>query len=152
MRLILAPMEGVLDAAMRALLTRIGGYDRCVTEFVRITNQQLPARVFQRRCPELLQGGHTAAGVPVYVQLLGGDPDYMALNARTVETLGAPGIDLNFGCPSKTVNRNDGGSTLLREPERVHRIVTRVRQAVSPQVPVTVKIRLGFHDSSLLED
>ncbi|HPQ95438.1 MAG TPA: tRNA dihydrouridine(16) synthase DusC, partial [Thiolinea sp.] len=47
-------MEGVLDAAMRALLTRIGGYDRCVTEFVRITNQQLPARVFQRHCPELL--------------------------------------------------------------------------------------------------
>nr|HPQ97075.1 tRNA-dihydrouridine synthase family protein [Thiolinea sp.] len=87
-----------------------------------------------------------------YVQLLGGDPDCMALNARTVEALGAPGIDLNFGCPSKTVNRNDGGSTLLREPERVHRIVASVRQAVSPTTPVTAKIRLGFYDSSLLED
>ena len=128
MRIFLAPMEGVVDYTMRDMLTRLGGFDRCVTEFVRITEQKLPARVFYRYCPELHTGGKTPAGTPVYVQLLGGDPDYMALNARTAERVGAPGIDLNFGCPSKTVNRNDGGSTLLREPQRVHNIVRSVRE------------------------
>lgn len=145
-------MEGVVDYTMRDMLTRLGGFDRCVTEFVRITEQKLPARVFYRYCPELRTGGKTPAGTPVYVQLLGGDPDYMALNARTAERVGAPGIDLNFGCPSKTVNRNDGGSSLLREPQRVHNIVRSVREAVSSTIPVTAKIRLGFHDASLLMD
>ena len=107
MRIFLAPMEGVVDYTMRDMLTRLGGFDRCVTEFVRITEQKLPARVFYRYCPELHTGGKTPAGTPVYVQLLGGDPDYMALNARTAERVGAPGIDLNFGCPAKTVNRSD---------------------------------------------
>jgi tRNA-dihydrouridine synthase C len=152
MRLILAPMEGVMDHTMRDLLTRVGGYDRCVTEFVRVVDRRLPARVFYRACPELLTGGKTPAGTPVYVQLLGGDPNCMALNSQVLEQLETPGIDLNFGCPSKTVNKSDGGSVLLREPERVHAIVKAVREAVSPHIPVTAKIRLGFKDSSLLED
>lgn len=152
MRIILAPMEGVVDYTMRDILTRLGGFDRCVTEFVRITEQKLPARVFYRYCPELRSGGKTPSGTPVYVQLLGGNPEYMALNAQTAERVGALGIDLNFGCPSKTVNRNDGGSTLLREPERVHNIVRAVREVVSPAIPVTAKIRLGFDDASLLMD
>ncbi|UJS25121.1 tRNA dihydrouridine synthase [Thiothrix winogradskyi] len=151
-KLVLAPMEGVVDHTMRDLLTRVGGYDRCVTEFVRVVDRQLPTRVFYRACPELLTGGKTPAGTPVYVQLLGGNPLYMALNAQVLERLGAPGIDINFGCPSKTVNNSDGGSVLLREPQRVHDIVQAVRAAVSPQIPVTAKIRLGFKDSSLLAD
>ncbi|MEN9425069.1 MAG: hypothetical protein RL122_2452 [Pseudomonadota bacterium] len=152
MRLILAPMEGVMDHTMRDLLTRVGGYERCVTEFVRVVDRQLPNRVFHRACPELRQGGKTPAGTPVYVQLLGGDPAIMALNAHAIERLGAPGIDINFGCPSKTVNKSDGGSVLLREPERVHGIIRAVREAVSPHIPVTAKIRLGFKDSTLFED
>ncbi|MGB1255091.1 MAG: tRNA dihydrouridine synthase [Thiolinea sp.] len=151
MRIFLAPMEGVVDYTIRDLLTRLGGFDRCVTEFVRITEQKLPPRVFYRYSPELRNGGMTPAGTPVYVQLLGGNPDYMALNARTAARIGAPGIDLNFGCPSKTVNRNDGGSALLREPERVHNIVRAVREAVVSDIPVTAKIRLGFSDAGLLE-
>lgn len=136
-----------MDHTMRDLLTRVGGYERCVTEFVRVVDRQLPNRVFHRACPELSQGGKTPAGTPVYVQLLGGDPDVMALNAQVLERLGAPGIDINFGCPSKTVNNSDGGSVLLREPERVHGIIRAVRAAVSPQIPVTAKIRLGFKDT-----
>ena len=152
MRIFLAPMEGVVDHNMRDILTRIGGFDRCVTEFIRITEQRLPASVFRRICPEIDHNGMTPAGTPVYLQLLGGDPHYMALNAKTAERLGAPGIDLNFGCPSKTVNRNDGGSTLLKEPQRVHYIVKAVRDAVSADIPVTAKIRLGFADSALLDE
>ncbi|MGQ9427475.1 tRNA dihydrouridine synthase [Gilvimarinus sp. F26214L] len=148
----LAPMEGVVDFTMRALLTQIGGIDRCVTEFVRVTDQRLPPRVFYRFCPELREGGRTPSGVPVYLQLLGGRPGVMGLNAQRAAELGAPGIDINFGCPAKQVNRNDGGSVILREPERVHAITRAVREAVPPQIPVTAKIRLGYEDRSLFRD
>jgi tRNA-dihydrouridine synthase C len=152
MRIMLAPMEGVIDHTMRHLLTSLGGLDRCVTEFLRVNDRLLPPRVFHRLCPELLSGGTTASGVPVYLQLLGGQPAPVAENAARGAELGAPGIDLNFGCPAKTVNRSDGGSILLREPERVGRIVEAVRQAVPREVPVTVKIRLGYDDPSRFRD
>jgi tRNA-dihydrouridine synthase C len=136
-------MEGVLDWTLRELLSSIGGVDRMVTEFVRVTDLLLPEHVFYRYCPELKQGGCTAAGTPVFIQLLGGQPAPLAENAARAVALGAPGIDLNFGCPAKTVNRHDGGATLLKEPSRLFNILTAVRAAV-PQVPVTAKVRLGF--------
>ena len=145
-------MEGVIDAEMRALLTSLGGIDRCVTEFVRVTEQRLPAKVFLRYAPELEQGSMTPSGVPVYLQLLGGNPRAMAVNAQRVAQLEPAGIDLNFGCPSKTVNRSDGGSILLREPKRVFDIVKAVRDAVDPQIPVTAKIRLGFSNADYLHE
>lgn len=145
----LAPMEGVVDPIMRDFLTRIGGIDRCVTEFVRVTQQRLPAKVFYRLAPELNQGGKTAAGTPVYLQLLGSDPAILAANAEYAAALGAPGIDLNFGCPAKTVNRHRGGSVLLQEPELLFQIVQAVRQAVPGHIPVTAKMRLGYEDTAL---
>jgi len=108
MHVSLAPMEGVIDSPMRRLLTDIGGYDRCVTEFVRVTDVLLPERVFFRICPELAEGCRTASGTPIFVQLLGGQADALAVNAVRAAELGAAGIDLNFGCPAKTVNRSDG--------------------------------------------
>ena len=141
-------MEGVIDHTMRELLTGLGGIDRCVTEFLRVTERLLPPRVFYRLCPELATGGHTRHGVPVYLQLLGGQPGPVAENAARGAELGAPGIDLNFGCPAKTVNRSDGGAIVIREPERVHAITAAVRAALPAAVPLTVKIRLGFDDRS----
>ena len=124
-RLILAPMEGVVDAVMRDQLTRLGGYERCVTEFVRVSQTLLPKRVFIRYSPELQQGGVTASGTPVFLQLLGSDPELMAANAERAAQLGAPGIDLNFGCPAKTVNRSQGGAALLRSPDLIRSICER---------------------------
>jgi tRNA-dihydrouridine synthase C len=143
----IAPMEGVVDWIVRDLLTKIGGIDRAVTEFVRVTDQVLPDQVFLRYCPELKTNGKTAAGTPVFVQLLGGKPDWLAENAKVVEALGAPGIDLNFGCPAKTVNRHDGGATLLQHPHRLFDIISAVKRAVS--IPVTAKVRLGFENKDL---
>ena len=152
MRILLAPMEGVVDAQMRSVLSDIGGYDRCVTEFVRVTEQLIPNHVFFRYSPELKQGGVTENGTPVFVQLLGGNVKYMGINAARVAKLEPTGIDINFGCPSKTVNKSDGGSVLLREPQRVGDIVKSVRDAVDPSIPVTAKIRLGFKNSDLLHE
>lgn len=70
MRVILGPMEGVLDHLMRDMLTQINDYDFCVTEFVRVVNLLLPDHVFYRLCPELQQGSKTPSGVPVKVNCL----------------------------------------------------------------------------------
>lgn len=149
MNIHLAPMEGVLDHHMRALLTRVGGYSHCVTEFIRVVDRLLPAKVFQRYCPELRHGGRTLAGTPVVVQLLGGIAEVVAMNAERAAKLGAPGIDINFGCPSRFVNRKAGGAVLLKEPERVHEITRAVRAAVPAHIPVSAKIRLGYEDTDL---
>jgi len=149
---VLAPMEGVINASMREFLTAMGGYARCVTEFVRVTDVLLPERVFYRLCPELKSGGVTASGVPVFVQLLGSHPAAIAENAGRAESLGALGVDLNFGCPAKTVNNSMGGSILLREPEVVGAIVSAVRQALSDSTPLTVKIRLGYDNAEQLPE
>lgn len=145
-------MEGVIDAAMRRLLTDIGGYTRCVTEFIRVTDVLLPEKVFFRLCPELTSGGTTDSAVPVYTQLLGSDAEALALNATRAAALGAPGVDLNFGCPAKTVNNSMGGSILLRTPSHVAHIVKVVRDAVPADIPVTAKIRLGYDNSDVLAE
>ena len=141
-------MEGLLDFVLRDILTRVGGIDRCVSEFIRVTNTLLPERAFIRVVPELLNGGRTLAGVPVRGQLLGSDPQCLAENAARLAGLGPAGIDLNFGCPAKVVNRHGGGAALLDEPELVARIVAAVRRAVPAGQPVSAKMRLGFNDDS----
>ena len=146
--ILLAPMEGLLDHMLRDVLTQVGGIDRCVPEFIRITDQLLPARVFTRIVPELRQGSRTAAGVPVRAQLLGADPVCLAENAARLATLAPEGIDLNFGCPAKCVNRHRGGAVLLDEPELIHEIVAAVRRAVPAHIPVSAKMRLGYECES----
>ncbi len=146
MKLILAPMEGLTDPIMRDVLTSVGSFDWCVTEFIRVTNSVLPDHVYHTSCPELLNGGKTTAGTPVHVQFLGNDPEMLAANAIKAVQLGAPAIDMNFGCPAKTVNRHRGGSVLLDEPEVVHELVKAVRDAVPSHIPVSAKMRLGYMD------
>ena len=141
-------MEGLLDFVLRDILTRVGGVDRCVSEFIRISQVLLPEHVFLRVMPELANGGYTPAGVPVRAQLLGSDPVCIAENAARLAGMGPHGIDLNFGCPAKVVNRHGGGAALLDDPELLTRIVSAVRRAVPAHMPVSAKMRLGFNDDS----
>lgn len=145
-------MEGLVDAQIREILTSIGGVDRCVTEFIRVNDQVLPPKIFYRFAPELHNNGCTTSGTPVTIQLLGSNPSVLAETALLAVKLGAPAIDLNFGCPSKTVNRNKGGSVLLKEPELIHSIIKAVREGVPAHIPVTAKMRLGYEDKSLALD
>nr|WP_315490105.1 tRNA-dihydrouridine synthase [uncultured Rhodoferax sp.] len=147
-RIYLAPMEGLLDFVLRDILTRVGGVDHCVSEFIRVTHTLLTERTFLRVMPELANGGRTPSGVPVRAQLLGSDPVSMAENAACLAEFGPHGIDLNFGCPAKVVNRHGGGAMLLQYPEQLHTIVSAVRRAVPAHMPVTAKMRLGFNDDT----
>lgn len=147
-KIFLAPMQGLCDDVMRDLLTRIGGYDACVSEFVRITHTVHSKHVWHRHMPELQNANRTAAGTHCILQLLGSNEQTMAQNAQIACQLGADHIDLNFGCPAPTVNQHQGGAILLREPERIYRIVHAVRQAIPLQVALSAKMRLGYEDKS----
>ncbi|MDO4627005.1 MAG: tRNA dihydrouridine(16) synthase DusC [Pasteurellaceae bacterium] len=147
MRVILAPMQGVLDPLVRQLLTQINQYDLCISEFVRVVDQLLPPKVYYRLCPELHNGGYTSTGTPVRVQLLGQYPQWLAENAQRAIALGSHGIDLNCGCPSKTVNGSHGGASLLKQPELIYQATKALRQAVPADLPVSVKVRLGWDNS-----
>lgn len=149
---ILAPMEGLVDAPMRDVLTRIGGIDWCVSEFIRVTGGPLHRPAVQRLVPEMDHGWQTPNGTPVRAQLLGSDLRWMAYNATLLAELGAPVVDLNFGCPAKTVNRHRGGAVLLQEPQMLFELTRAVREAVPASVPVTAKMRLGYSDTSLTLD
>jgi tRNA-dihydrouridine synthase C len=76
----------------------------------------------------------------------------MAATAARLVELGALGIDLNFGCPAKTVNASDGGATLLKDPCRIELVTAAVRAALPTHVPVTAKIRLGWEDAGPVVD
>lgn len=142
--LVLAPMEGVTDAPMRALMSERGGFSYCVSEFLRVSQDVPPARTFYDHVPELRLGCLTPAGLPVQIQLLGGDAEKLAETAQLACSIGARGIDLNFGCPAPTVNRHDGGATLLKYPDRIREIIAAVRKSVPAHLPVSAKLRLGF--------
>jgi tRNA-dihydrouridine synthase C len=144
MRVLLAPMEGVLDPLVRELLTEVNDYDLCITEFLRVVDQLLPAKSFYRLCPELHHASRTPSGTLVRVQLLGQYPQWLAENAARAVELGSYGVDLNCGCPSKLVNGSGGGATLLKDPELIYQGAKAMREAVPAHLPVTVKVRLGW--------
>ncbi|MFI4997569.1 MAG: tRNA dihydrouridine synthase, partial [Hyphomicrobiales bacterium] len=137
--MLLAPMSGITDVAMRRIARRLGA--ACViSEMI--------------ASPELMRGSEEARlklegeGVwPHIVQIAGRDPHCMAEAARLAEISGADVIDINMGCPAKRVARQLCGSALMREPDLAERIVEEVAGAVA--LPVTVKMRLGFDAMSL---
>ncbi|MBD1226189.1 tRNA dihydrouridine(16) synthase DusC [Xenorhabdus griffiniae] len=148
MRVLLAPMEGVLDSLVRELLSEINDYDLCVTEFLRVVDSLLPVKSFYRLCPELHHQSRTPSGTPVRLQLLGQYPEWLAENAARAVELGSWGVDLNCGCPSKTVNGSGGGASLLKDPELIYQGAKAMREAVPAHLPVTVKVRLGWDSTS----
>lgn len=140
----LAPMEGVGDRCFRKAMASIGGFDEAVRDFLRVPRE---AHI------ESLARGYTAdeiAPIPLAAQLMGSELDLMAAMAREMEKKGAPRIDLNCGCPSNTVTGKGAGSSLLKEPEFLHEVAKSIVQAVS--IPVTVKMRSGFEDTSLFKE
>ena len=144
----LAPMEGVCDPPMRQVITRYGQYDECFSEFIRVTAEPCPHKTLLREVPELEHDGKTDSGCLCRVQLLGDHPQALALTAQRAVELGARSIDLNFGCPSRFVHH--GGSLLLKEPELIHEITARVREALDPAIFLSVKFRLGVMSATEL--
>ena len=122
MRVLLAPMEGVLDSLVRELLTEVNDYDLCITEFLRVVDQLLPVKSFYRLCPELHNNSLTPSGTRVRVQLLGQYPQWLAENAARAVELGSWGVDLNCGglkLPMRSSRRAPASWWFTAAPKRM---------------------------------
>lgn len=142
-RAVLAPMEGVTDRVFRRLVLGLGHAGGATTEFLRISVAPVPVRVIRRELgpPER---------VPVGVQLMAPGPEHVPASVANAERAGADWIDLNFGCPVKTVCGKGAGAALLDEPETIGRIVAVANDAT--RRPVSAKIRAGTSDASRLDE
>ncbi|MFN8179932.1 MAG: tRNA dihydrouridine synthase DusB [bacterium] len=136
---VLAPMESITDRDFRRLIRGLGGCGLTVTEFV--SSEAMTRSVAKAwRMAEVDPDEH-----PVSIQIYGRDPVRMADAARYCVDLGADIVDVNCGCPSKSVTSGCAGSALMREPDRAAEIFAAVGRAVAPHgVPFTVKMRTGW--------
>ena len=138
----LAPMARFTDTVFRQLCKEQGA-DVMVTEFVQ-------ADAIIRGDDRLWETvDFTETQRPMGVQIFGSNPDSMAEAARLIYDKIQPDfIDINFGCPADRVICMDAGSSLLRNPEKLALITQKVVDAV-PEIPVTVKIRIGWDENSI---
>ncbi|GJE16662.1 tRNA dihydrouridine synthase DusB [Methylobacterium marchantiae] len=136
---LLAPLSGVTDLYMRRIARRLGASA--------VISEMVAAAEFARGAEEARLRAEGGGIDPHVVQLAGCSPQSMAEAARLAEANGADIIDINMGCPAKTVTGGEAGSALMRDIEGATRILAAVRGAVT--IPVTVKMRLGWDDASL---
>jgi nifR3 family TIM-barrel protein len=138
-RVWIAPMTGVSDLPFRRAASRLGAA-YCATEMVACAE-------FAKGRPDVVRRAAVGEGLPLMViQLVGRDPSAIAEGARLAQAAGAEVIDLNLGCPAREVTGAQCGSALMREPELAKRLIATAVEAVD--VPVTVKMRLGWDEAS----
>jgi nifR3 family TIM-barrel protein len=138
-RVWIAPMTGVSDLPFRRAASRLGA--------PYVATEMVACAEFAKGRPDVVRRAAVGEGLPLMVvQLVGRDPVHMAEGARLAEAAGAQIIDLNFGCPAREVTGGHGGSALMREPDLCERLIGSAIGAVD--VPVTVKMRLGWDDAS----
>jgi tRNA-dihydrouridine synthase B len=137
--ILLAPMSGVTDQPFRRLVRRFGvGW---------LTSEMIASREMMRAVSKKLRHlSDCAVEGPMSVQIAGTDPTTMADAARLNRDRGAAAIDLNFGCPAKKVTNKACGSAIMRDETLAGDILKAVAKAV--EIPVTVKMRLGWNDAS----
>lgn len=136
--LILAPMEGVTDVVFRQVVAQAGRPDLFFTEFTNVSSYA--SEKGRANALERLQIAPTDP--PIIAQIWGKEPEHFAMTAGALEELGFSGVDLNFGCPDKNVNRAGGGAAMIKTPELA--IDCYRNAARSTNLPVSVKTRLGW--------
>lgn len=136
---LLAPLSGVTDLHMRRIARRLGASA--------VVSEMVAAAEFARGESESRLRAEGAGISPHVVQLAGCVPELMAEAARLASASGADVIDVNMGCPAKTVTGGQAGSALMRDLDGATRILAAVRGAVDG--PVTLKMRLGWDHANL---
>ena len=136
--LILAPMEGVTDIIFRQVVAKAGRPDLFFTEFTNVSSYASE----KGRASALERLKIAPTDQPIIAQIWGKNPEHFAETVKALESLGFSGVDLNFGCPDKNVNRAGGGAAMIKTPELA---VECFRNAVaSTHLPVSIKTRLGW--------
>ena len=136
--LILAPMEGVTDIMFRQVVARAGRPDLFFTEFTNVSSY-----ASEKGRANALERFETApTDAPIIAQIWGKNPEHFSDCAAALESLGFSGIDLNFGCPDKNVNKTGGGAAMIKTPELAVECFRNAKK--SSNLPISIKTRLGW--------
>jgi tRNA-dihydrouridine synthase B len=139
--LMLAPMQGLTNRALRALFIDWVRPDVVFTEFMRV-NAAAPVK--RLSAVDLKEAAAAEKGVPLVVQLIGHSPEPLVAAARTAQAAGAVHINLNMGCPYGRTTSGFTGGAMLRRPEELEATITALRRAVTGTF--SVKLRAGYDD------
>lgn len=149
---VLAPMADVTDCAFRQMIAKYsrhgepgGGPDVFWTEFVSADGLCSPGREVIKRDLVFTEREH-----PIVAQIFGSHPEHMQETAALIASLGFDGIDINMGCPDKSIEKQGAGSAHIRDPKRAQEVIRAV-MAGAPHLPVSVKTRVGYNKENLEE-
>lgn len=131
-------MEGVTDLAFRQVIAKAGRPDLFYTEFTNVSSYA--SEKGRHNALERLEIAESDK--PIIAQIWGKNPDHFSELSGALESLGFAGVDLNFGCPDKHVNKAGGGAAMIKTPELAVDCYRKVKAATS--LPVSIKTRLGF--------
>ena len=136
----LAPLAGISNLPFRLIARSLG----CALAYT----EMISANGLVRKTAKTFEYLKTCADDhPLGAQVFGADPEIVAEAAQIVADSGVDLIDINMGCPVKKVVKTGSGAILMKDPDRVARIIDLVKKAV--QIPVTVKIRSGWSGGSI---
>jgi nifR3 family TIM-barrel protein len=145
----LAPMADVTDPAFRVLIAKYGKPDVMWTEFVSANGLNSAGReVLQRDL------AFSEAERPIVAQIFSSDPVNMEASAKLCAELGFDGIDINMGCPDKTIEKQGAGSAMIKTPEVAEAVISAVKrgiQSAGKDIPVSVKTRVGYYTPAIQE-
>lgn len=136
--LVLAPMEGVTDIIFRQVIAVSGRPDLFFTEFTNVSSYA--SEKGRKNALERLEVAKT--DTPIIAQIWGREPTHFAEITRALESLGFSGVDLNFGCPDKNVNKTGGGAAMIKTPDLAIECFRSAKESTS--LPVSIKTRLGW--------
>lgn len=140
---ILAPMDDVTDVVFRQIVSSTCAPDIFFTEFVNVDGLQSPGR--KALLPKLL---HEKNGHKVIAQIWGKNPDNFYKTTKDIIEMGFYGVDINYGCPEKTIVKNNCCSAMIKKENRglALEIINAVKDAAGDKIKVSVKTRLGFNE------
>lgn len=142
--MVLAPMADVTDAAFRRIIAKYGKPDVTWTEFVSADGLFLGGKEALMR--DLV---FTNAERPIVAQFFTSRPEMMEKAAALAVELGFDGVDINMGCPDKSIERQGAGAALIKNPALAREIIRAAKRGTAGKIPVSVKTRIGFNTNQL---
>ena len=146
--LVLAPMADVTDAAFRRVIAKYGKPDVMWTEFVSADGLVRAPEIGKKKL--LADLIYSEEERPIVAQFFTGNPDHMEKTAELARELGFDGIDLNMGCPDKSIEKQKAGAAMMRDPMRAKAVVEAAIRG-GGGLPVSVKTRIGYNKNELEE-
>ncbi len=143
---VLAPMADVTDAAFRRIIAKYGKPDVFWTEFVSADGLCNP----KGREKLLIDLSYTEAERPIIAQIFSSKPGNVREAAKLIKELGFDGLDINMGCPDRTIEKQGAGASLMKNPKLAQEIILAAKEGAG-DMPVSVKTRLGYNKDILEE-